>query len=310
MASTRRLGKLIATVAPGTSGDYHREGHGRVTTKRTDGPTGTLVRMGEPQPILGADGSQQALLEEMLRHQVGIDPCEATAVTDLAAVGIVNSTWRNSPVEDWHAGGRLSDGDMLRVNSYSTCQVQEIVRRWRTEVGITDGSGIAALDAIGIDEIDQLVVRIGQWLVNPGRRLPTGATLGELAGDDLSEFAEHVEDALDDFAATAEDIGARHALSRAAVHAGLACRHWWGAPAWSTLVDRFIRALDDPDDPHWGPDPASLRIRLVPEPAQVIDRARLRQLLLDEPWQLEATTARWIINAGIGFLRPALPPVR
>lgn len=44
----------------------------------------------------------------------------AAAVLDLAAVGIVNSAWRNSPAEDWHAQGRLDDGDMLRINAHNT----------------------------------------------------------------------------------------------------------------------------------------------------------------------------------------------
>jgi hypothetical protein len=52
-----------------------------------------------------------------LHHQVGIDPDHIGEVLDLAAVGIVNSAWRNSPVEDWHAsGGPLTDGAMSRTN--------------------------------------------------------------------------------------------------------------------------------------------------------------------------------------------------
>ena len=47
---------------------------------------------------------EAALLEAMLRYQIGIDPGRVGPVLDLAAVGIVNSAWRNSPVEDWHAG--------------------------------------------------------------------------------------------------------------------------------------------------------------------------------------------------------------
>ncbi|MDU0291481.1 hypothetical protein [Saccharothrix longispora] len=40
----------------------------------------------------------------MLRHQLGIDPHHVGAVLDVAAVGLVNSAWRNSPMEDWPAG--------------------------------------------------------------------------------------------------------------------------------------------------------------------------------------------------------------
>jgi hypothetical protein len=115
--------------------------------------------------------------------RVSSEPC------DLAAVGIVNSGWRNSPVEDWHAGdGPLSDGDMLRVNAHTTWRVREIMRRWRTEVGLTARSPMAALDWLDTDDSDRLAVRIFRWLVNPTRRLPTGVTLAALAGNDLGSL--------------------------------------------------------------------------------------------------------------------------
>ena len=95
-----------------------------------------LVAVGEPQPTVPVDDPisperEQALLDAILRHQVGIDPHDAAVVLDLAAVGIVNNAWRNSPVEDWHAQGRLDDGDMLRINAHST---------WRS-VRSSDGGG-------------------------------------------------------------------------------------------------------------------------------------------------------------------------
>jgi hypothetical protein len=253
---------------------------------------------------------EKALLEVMLRHQVGIDPSQLEPVLDLAAVGIVNSGWRNSPVEDWHAGdGPLSDGDMLRVNAHTTWRVREIMRRWRTETGLTARSSMAALDGLDIDDVDQLAVRIFRWLSNPSRRLPTGVTLAELAGDELREFTDHVNGTLGGFAATAERRGARFALYRAAAQGGLACPHWWGTPTWPELVRTFVHVLDDPGHSHWGPD-GSWRSRLPPEPAQVADRVRLRAILLNRPWDLEAEAAEWVVDAGIGYLRtppPALP---
>ena len=223
------------------------------------------------------------MLEAMLRHQVGIDPCAAGPVLDLVAVGMVNSAWRNSPVEDWHADGRLRDGDMLRINAHSTWRVRQIIRRWRVEVGLAAQAPVDALDAIEVDQTDRLAVRIWRWLVNPNRRLPTGATLAELAGDDLDGYREHANGVLVEFAAAAERRGPRHAFWRAAAHGGLACRHWWGTPTWPPRVDRFLHALDDPADPHWGQD-GSLRRRLRAEPAPVTDRAHLRRVLLGQPW--------------------------
>jgi hypothetical protein len=51
-----------------------------------------------------------------------------------------------------------------------------------------------------------------RWLVTPTRRLPTGMTLSELAGDDLDEFSTHVKGALGGFAATVEIRHARYAV--------------------------------------------------------------------------------------------------
>ena len=250
---------------------------------------------------------EEALLEAMLRYQVGIDPDRLGSVLDLAAVGIVNSAWRNSPVEDWHAGdGPLSDGDMLCVNAHTTWRVREIMRRWRTGFGLTSRSPTAALDELETDDVTWLAARIFRWLINPSRRLPTGATLADLAGDDLGEFTEHVDGTLGGFAATAERRGARFALYRAAAHGGLACPHWWGTSTWPELVRTFVRALDDPGHSHWGPDGTS-RTRLAHEPAQVADRGGLQRFLLHRPWDLEPDAAQWIVSAGIGYLGARLP---
>ena len=51
----------------------------------------------------------------VLREQIGIDPSDPFVVLTLAAIGITNGTWRNSPLEDWHREGRIHDGGMLRT---------------------------------------------------------------------------------------------------------------------------------------------------------------------------------------------------
>ena len=51
----------------------------------------------------------------------------------LTAIGLVNGAWRNTCVENWHAEGRMDDGDMLRVNSHTTWRVRQLMRRWMRE---------------------------------------------------------------------------------------------------------------------------------------------------------------------------------
>ncbi|WP_219413451.1 hypothetical protein [Pseudonocardia nigra] len=253
---------------------------------------------------------EAVLVERVLRHQAGIDPRHLGQVLDLAAVGIVNSAWRNSPVEDWHAAdGPLTDGAMLRINAHTTWRIREIMRRWRAETGLTPDAPTATLDDLDVEATDRLAVRIWRWLVNPGRRLPIGTTLAELAGAGLDEFSDHVDATLGLFAATAEHRGGRYASWRASAHGGLACPHWWGTPTWPQLVDTLLWVLDDPVHAHWGAD-GDRRARLPPEPAQVMDRTGLRRVLMYRPWSLDPESADWLVWAGIGYLRaprPALP---
>ena len=65
---------------------------------------------GGTSPLSPAD--EEELSRTILRDQVGVDPRHLTPVLELAALGLINSAWRNSAVENWHAQGRLHDGDM------------------------------------------------------------------------------------------------------------------------------------------------------------------------------------------------------
>ena len=89
---------------------YWSVGGAHWSSARADG--GTL-------PLSPAD--EEELSRAILRDQVGVDPRHLTPVLELAALGLINAAWRNTAVENWHAQGRLHDGDMLRINSHSTC---------------------------------------------------------------------------------------------------------------------------------------------------------------------------------------------
>jgi hypothetical protein len=128
---------------------------------------------------------EDELIVQILRDQVGIDPRSLRPVLRLAAPGLVNSAWRNTDVENWHAEGRLHDGDMLRVSSHMSWRLDQLLWRWRTQMGIAPDAPAHALDEIGFDDSRWLGGRIYQWIVNPGRRLPTGMTLLDLARENL-----------------------------------------------------------------------------------------------------------------------------
>jgi hypothetical protein len=247
---------------------------------------------------------EEQLVGEMLRKcgRGGIDPDRLGTVVDLAALGLVNSAWRNTCVEDWHAEGRVHDGDMMRINSHMTWRVRRILHRWMTETGLAADGPLLALDGVPAEDVEWLAVRVFRWLVNPGRKLVTGATLAELAGADLAVYENDADVRLGGFAKQAADRGARFGFSWAAAHGALACPHWWGHPRWPDLVDRLLRALNDPADDHWGRD-GEFRRRLPPEPPIVADRRLLRQVLRSHPWDLSSESTAWLVSAGIGYAR-------
>ena len=245
---------------------------------------------------------EEQLIGEMLLERGGIDPGRLGPVIDLAALGLVNSAWRNTCVEDWHAEARMHDGDMMRINSHMTWRARQILHRWMTDTGLAADAPLSALDNVPAGDVEWLAIRVFRWLVNPGRKLATGATLAELAGDDLGEYEDAANLRLGGFAKQAADRGARFGLARAAAHGAAACPHWWGHPRWPGLVDRLLLALDDPADGHWGQD-GELRKCLPPEPSMVVDRKLLRQVLRSRPWNLTSESAAWLVSAGIGHPR-------
>ena len=245
---------------------------------------------------------EEQLTADLLRERAGIDPGNAGQLADLAAIGLVNGAWRNTCVENWHAEGRLRDGDMLRVNSHTTWRVRQLMRRWMRETGLDAAAPSSVLDDLMADDVWWLARRLYLWLASPSRRLPTGVTLAQLAGADLAEYENDADECLSAFAAQAEDRGARFGFLRTAAHGGLACSHWWGHPHWPARVEQFMEALGNPADDHWGPG-GEYRARLPAEPAEVADRTRLRRLLLSRPWELSTDTAQWLVRAGIRYAR-------
>lgn len=212
----------------------------------------------------------------------------------------MNGAWRNTCVENWHAEGRLEDGDMLRASSHATWRVRQLIRRWMRDAGLDASTPASAFDSITADEVWRLAARLHAWLASLARKLPGGVTLARLADGDLARYKDDADAALSTFAVLAEERGPRFAFARAAAHGGLACSHWWGHPHWPALAGQFVTALDNPADDRWGPG-GKYRARLPAEPPDVADRARLRRLLLARPWELSAAAAQWLADAGIRY---------
>jgi hypothetical protein len=252
------------------------------------------------------DASAQRLRAWMHAYltQLGVDPDRLGQVLDLAVVGIVNSAWRNSVVENWHAGiGPLSDADMLIINSHSTWRVRQLAHRWRRDLGLPYDTPTAVIDD-STSDFDWLGSRLYTWFTNPHRRLPTGHILAELAGDDMAEYDQHAAGVLGGLLARADTLGVAGSLLRAALHGALACPHWWGTPTWPQLVNDCVHAAFDGDHEYWSRYGHQLS-ELPAAPPQIATPEAMRSILLRRPWTLQAASADWLIRLGIGFLRRA-----
>jgi hypothetical protein len=245
-----------------------------------------------------------ATIRALLREEIGIEPNDTAVILNLAAIGITNGAWRNSPVEDWHGDGRIHDGGMLRTNVATSKLVRDVFNDHLGEVLDDEGDLLIVtedLATLDTDFSDELFVAIFERLSDPERVLPDGRALRQLAGEDLDELIDHMDQALGGITRSAERHGLDVALQRAAVHGGLACSHWWGTPWWPDIVAEFIARLGNPQHPHWG-EGGEWYARLPPQPPEVIDWRRLRALLLDAPEPLSEESAEFCVAAGIGYV--------
>jgi hypothetical protein len=112
------------------------------------------------------------------KEQFGLDfDLDRVAMTRLAAIGLTVQAWRNTSLEDLHAGdhasGGFSDSHMMRFNIATFRVVREGVE--------TDRFEWDALEAV---------------LTNPDRVLPGGTTVGTLAGNEFERLASDAHHAL------------------------------------------------------------------------------------------------------------------
>lgn len=169
-------------------------------------------------------GELNALAGEHLGLVFEDDP---EAIVKLAVVGLTLRAWRNTSLEDLHAGspsdGGFSDGAMLRFNVATTRAISEYVTA--TEI---DWQGLHSM------------------LTDPLRPLPGGTTVGTLAGDFFERLVIDSERALTFTQFTANERGQAYVLTLLALHAGLSHKGWYGTPWWPDVVEVFIERLADP----------------------------------------------------------------
>jgi hypothetical protein len=249
-----------------------------------------------------------AALGEIL-SQKGFEPDSLTQMLDLAAVGITAQWWRNTKVEDWHAGhdvGALSDSDMYRINTHTTAKVRERLRAWCRQEGVRTMAEVANADPVSLETV---IYRLYRWFINPRRVLVIGSTLHDVVARTLANARAHPEcDVPEDVTPETELAAYDDEVSRVASYL-LVCmdKHdprsvfygpavfsimwapgWWCRPEYPSHVDAVFAALGNPDHRRWNGEP-------IPAPPAEADLAMVRKLMLTKPWALSDAVCEWLM---------------
>jgi hypothetical protein len=214
-------------------------------------------------------------LSAFAREHLGLSlEDDPEAMAQLAAIGLTIRAWRNTSLEDLHAGnhpsGGFPDSDMMRFNIVTFRVVSKLVS--------ADGIAWEALRSS---------------LADPDRPLPGGRTVGALAGDEFEQLATDIQESLEVSEWTEQHKGFAYLLTFLAIQGGTSYKGWYGSPWWAD-VDVFIELLADRASAAWRHDD-----RGEPEPASVSDRKALRRTLLEEPEALDDDGIYWCLSHGL-----------
>lgn len=230
----------------------------------------------------------------------GVHPDDVATLARWAPLGMTHLAWRNSVLEDWHAGpdSQISDGGMFMANVATTriydWAIAEMFTSWEID-------RFACLDDVREIEADSLayfLLQAAEDATDPERTLPHGATLADIGGDEVHLIEHHAQAQASALADMTEEHGTDVVLLWLATRGILACGTWWGGTGWPPLVDRFLTLLDDPTHEHWH----DRHPGTPPEPAT--NRDWFRYTLLTAPDALGIEVADWCVHrAAIGYAR-------
>lgn len=195
-------------------------------------------------------------------------------VLDLAAIGLTHLIWRNTALEDAHAGGRIDDADMFAAN----------VAVWRT------------LRAAMADSRFDWWAMV-EFISDPEMPLPNGNTIrATMRGYGWLAWRQKGRNILFNLWGDSESEPAIPPLWRLAVSGAMWGRYWYGTPWWPEVVDDFIASLRDPRSRRSRWLAAHPMLGPAPLPLEVI-----RAGLLDAPEGLDHATRVWCTDLAIGM---------
>ncbi|MDX3003491.1 hypothetical protein PWY87_17525 [Kribbella solani] len=201
-------------------------------------------------------------------------------------MGLVILVWRNSPVEDMHAGRRgPDDAAMFATSTELQAAAAKALRKDNRAWGLLDFE-------------DYLLDRDRPWPATAGRNLQ------DLGYGYLGAYQRHVKDQINVLIglskhACVEEPLVTYLIPRALMYG----RFHKGMPGWDLIVDRIGLLLSDPRHPGWrDPNYGDEAVRDMPRGLSIDD---LQHALRSRPSSLPDEVLTWLSDH---FLYCAAPP--
>lgn len=214
--------------------------------------------------------------------------------TATAAYSMVLSVWRNTLVEEAHAGNgldRISDGEMFAANVATFRLFRDFLRA----ADRTRGSWY----------------RLAREMVRADRIVAGMRTVADLLGEFYEQWAASAEGTVMYYAELTErDDHDMEWFIAVKSCFGSVGENWFGMPSWPRVVDVFIQRqhrgsgtveAGDGDDIGGPSSPAAITANGQVLPMSVEE---LRLGLLDGPDRIDPEILDWCVDRGIGSIRP------
>jgi hypothetical protein len=207
-------------------------------------------------------------------ERAGIGPDEDT-ILSAAAVGLVELVWRNSPLEDMHAGGGLrgrgpSDGEMF---------AESVALHRVAKAALPRQFGLLEFE-------DHVLDRHRPWAAG-------GRTLQEMGYGSLGAFAKHVRGRTNALLGIKHD-GYRLLLGYLITVTRLYGGDHYGMPRWPAIAASVRELLLTPGHPAWLAQARDTVLAVAPPGTPLPDA--LHHALLDGPDKLSLPVLDWLAD--------------
>ncbi|GAA0829804.1 hypothetical protein ACFPKZ_02575 [Streptosporangium amethystogenes subsp. fukuiense] len=218
----------------------------------------------------------------------GIGP-DRESIISAAAVGLVLDVWRNSPLEDMHAGGgmRGKGPDDPEMFAESTALHRQAVAALRS------GDRFALLEFE-----DHVLDRHRPWAGG-------GRTLQEMGYGYLGAFSKHVKGRTNALMGLEGNFGRQALLAYLIVKALFSGTHHKGMPAWPAIVATVCAMIEDSSHEAWR-DGERCRRAMDARPSELPVVADLRRTLLEAPETLPMPVLEWLCTWRLGPMLAAI----